>query len=78
MTDDWKTLRVPEDAYEEAKAQKEAAGRTWGEQIVRATESEGDVSNADLLERMDELGESVREATNAAQSTERMMEDLGR
>lgn len=32
---DYKTLRVPEDAWEEAKAQKEDHGRTWGEQIVR-------------------------------------------
>lgn len=33
--DNWKTLRVPPEAYEDAKAQKEAADRTWGEQIVR-------------------------------------------
>lgn len=32
---EWKTLRVPTDAYEKAKAQKEAHGRTWGQQIVR-------------------------------------------
>lgn len=36
MTDkDWKTLRVPLDAYTEAKAQKKEHGRTWGQQIVR-------------------------------------------
>jgi len=39
MTDDgpqdYKTLRVPDDAWERAREQKEAAGRTWGEQIVR-------------------------------------------
>lgn len=36
MTDDnWKTLRVPADAWETAKAQKEDDDRTWGEQIVR-------------------------------------------
>lgn len=35
MTDDYKTLRVPEDDWETAKEQKEAAGRTWGDQIVR-------------------------------------------
>jgi hypothetical protein len=35
MTDDnWKTLRVPPEAYETAKAQKDDAGRTWGEQVV--------------------------------------------
>lgn len=42
MTDnektEYKTLRVPEDAWETAKEQKEAAGRTWGEQIVRPSD----------------------------------------
>lgn len=33
--DDWKTLRVPVADYNDAKAQKEEHGRTWGEQIVR-------------------------------------------
>jgi len=32
--DDWKTLRVPPEAYEKAKAQKEENDRTWGEQLV--------------------------------------------
>lgn len=35
MADDYKTLRVPEGDWETAKEQKEGAGRTWGEQIVR-------------------------------------------
>jgi len=33
--DNWRTLRVPPEAYDEAKAQKEANDRTWGEQLVR-------------------------------------------
>jgi hypothetical protein len=33
--DNWKTLRVPPEAYETAKAQKEDNDRTWGEQLVR-------------------------------------------
>jgi hypothetical protein len=32
---DYKTMRVPREAWEAAKAQKEEANRTWGEQIVR-------------------------------------------
>lgn len=32
---EYKTLRVPVEAWKEAKEQKEAADRTWGEQIVR-------------------------------------------
>ena len=35
---EWKTLRVPKSAWEEAKRQKEEHGRTWGEQIVRGND----------------------------------------
>lgn len=45
MADDWKTLRVPPEAYEAAKAQKEDAGRTWGEQIVREDDDEDEGTN---------------------------------
>jgi len=41
--DNWKTLRVPPEAYEEAKAQKEANGRTWGEQVVRPDDDRTDL-----------------------------------
>ena len=37
---EWKTFRVRADAWREAKAHKEEAGRTWGEQIVREDGSE--------------------------------------
>ena len=37
--DNWKTLRVPPEAYDEAKAQKEANDRTWGEQLVCSNDS---------------------------------------
>jgi len=36
---DYKTLRVPVSAWEEAKTQKEDHDRTWGEQIVRVEDS---------------------------------------
>jgi hypothetical protein len=32
--DNWKTLRVPAEAYEKAKTQKTQHNRTWGEQLV--------------------------------------------
>jgi len=41
--DNWKTLRVPPEAYDKAKAQKEANNRTWGEQIVRADDDTTDL-----------------------------------
>jgi len=32
--DNWKTLRVPPEAYDKAKEQKDKHDRTWGEQLV--------------------------------------------
>lgn len=60
---DYKTLRVPEDAWQEAKEQKEANDRTWGEQLVCSnnTTTEGDerdlnvVDNDALYEARDEI-----------------------
>jgi hypothetical protein len=49
--DDWKTLRVPADAWEQAQEQRQEAGRTWGEQVVRP---EGD-ENGGVAEEVREL-----------------------
>lgn len=61
MTDDWKTLRVPVEAWEKAKEQKEETGRTWGEQIVRDNGDGEDVY--DDFDRLAELVEAVPERT---------------
>jgi len=73
----WKTLRVPPEAYEEAKAQKEEAGRTWGEQVVAPVEPD-DVDTDELVERLERIESAAREATSAAQSADRKLEELGR
>lgn len=58
MSDDYKTLRVPEDAWETARAQKEDAGRTWGEQIVRP---DGESSTPDdLVQAVEDAIEHVK------------------
>jgi hypothetical protein len=55
MTEDnWKTLRVPPEAYERAKAQKDEHGRTWGEQLVCDNPTTTEVVDVDAL--IDELG----------------------
>jgi hypothetical protein len=52
MTDnDWKTLRVPSEAYETAKAQKAEHGHTWGEQLVCDAPETVEVVRVDDLER---------------------------
>ena len=51
--DDWKTLRVPPEAYETAKAQKEEHDRTWGEQLVCDNPTTTEV--VDAKELVDEL-----------------------
>jgi len=33
MPDDWKTIRVPKDVYDDAKLRKEEHGVTWGEYV---------------------------------------------
>jgi len=43
-TDNYKTMRVPKDAWEKAKAQKEDNDRTWGEQIVRDVDTDSTTS----------------------------------
>lgn len=53
--DDWKTLRVPPDAYERAQEQRKAAGRTWGEQIVRPENDTVEDRLARIERRLDEL-----------------------
>jgi len=57
--DDWKTLRVPPEAYETAKAQKEDADRTWGEQLVAPVEP--DMTDPDDLAAriVDQIGADV-------------------
>jgi len=63
MSDNWHTIRVPPEAYEQAKAQKEANGRTWGEQLVRP-EEDGD------SDEVDELVDAIRDELNADSDTE--------
>jgi len=72
--DDWKTLRVPPEAYDTAKAQKEQAGRTWGEQLVAPVEP--DYDREDLAERLDRIESAAREATSAAQSAEQAINEV--
>jgi len=66
--DDWKTLRVPPEAYNTAKAQKEEAGRTWGEQLVAPVEP--DFDRESLAERLDRIESAAKEATSAAHRAE--------
>jgi len=34
MSDEWKTIRVPEEAHKEAKQAKEQSGQTWAEYLT--------------------------------------------
>jgi len=72
--DDWKTLRVPPEAYETAKAQKDDADRTWGEQLVAPVEP--DYDRESLAERLDRIESAAREATSAAQSAEQAINEV--
>jgi len=80
-TDNYKTMRVPKDAWEQAKAQKEDNDRTWGEQIVRDVDTDSttdveDLSTTEVLEAIEQNYEAIKEATQAAQAAERSVEQL--
>ncbi|AGC34550.1 hypothetical protein HSTV1_5 [Haloarcula sinaiiensis tailed virus 1] len=71
--DNWKTLRVPPEAYDAAKEQKEANDRTWGEQIVRQDDP---ADNADV--DTEALAEELQERINypEQQDTETIVQRL--
>ncbi len=55
---DYKTMRVPEDAHEKAKAHKEQLGVTWGEYLTLPTEdgsTETQTHDTDTSELMNQL-----------------------
>lgn len=54
---DYKTIRVPESAYEKAKESKRSA-ETWGEFIQRCTEEPPEIRE---LVRMDAVKQAIRE-----------------
>jgi len=57
---EYKSLRVPVDAWEAAKAQKEDADRTWGDQIVRPDgDDAGDVDLTTLMDEIQDMKEGV-------------------
>lgn len=75
--DDYKTMRVPADKWREAKEQKEAAGRTWGEQIVRP-EVDGDNDSTTEAEVVDKMRQSIETVEERTGRIERQLEELGR
>ena len=60
MAQDYKTMRVPEDAYDEAKAAKRD-GETWGEYLRRCGETPPEVRR--FVEVGDEQEPVTLEAT---------------
>jgi len=77
---DYKTMRVPEDAWEAAKAYKEEHELTWDE-YLRLPVEDGSTTKrepelSELTEKLDKINRGVREATEAAQSAERSVEQL--
>lgn len=75
---DYKTLRVPEPAWERAKEQKEAENRTWGEQIVRPDgESAGDGAD-EFAAAVESLETSLSVVEERTGRIERTLDELQR
>jgi len=53
--DNWKTIRVPVEAYEKAKEQKENNNRTWGEQLVCNNTTTTEVVDCDNVASTDDI-----------------------
>jgi len=70
--DNWKTLRVPPEAYDEAKAQKEANDRTWGEQLVRPDDDDTTAAPTDPEAIAREFARVFDYEENARKTAERL------
>lgn len=74
---EYKTMRVPEDAWEAAKAYKEEHDLTWDQYLrLPVEDSSTDTDLGEVLERVDRNYEAVKEATQAAQNAERATDEL--
>jgi len=73
MAQDYKTMRVPEDAYEQAKAAKRD-GETWGEYLRRCGENPPEVR--EYVEVNDEQQPVTLEATERRAIAEEVAEVL--
>ena len=80
MTTEYKTLRVPEPAYKNAKENKRDS-ETWGDYLQRCTDNPPEIREfveaADLSDRLERIEAMTQEATNAAQSADRKLENMG-
>jgi len=79
MTDDnWKTIRVPKDAWKEAKAQKDEHDRTWGEQLVcdNTTTTKVVESDAVVESLMQEIDALAFDGAISDQEAERIISSL--
>jgi len=74
MGDGYKTLRVPEDDYYEAKEQKEKHNRTWGEQLIcsndSTTEADTVVDDTTINNLRDELLAKIEALTGDVATVE--------
>ena len=79
---DYKTLRVPEDAYDIAKESKRES-ETWGEFLQRCSNNPPEIrefveADDTIVNKLTTIESAAKEATQAAQSAEQSVEELQR
>ena len=78
---EYTSIRVTKAAKEAAQESK-ADGETWNEYLQRCTDNPPElkefVEAGDLSDRLERIEAMTQEATNAAQSADRKLEDLSR
>ena len=80
MMTDYKTMRVPVDAYERAKADKEDREVTWGEWLTlpcdNGVEQQNDPIPAELGEKLDRIESAATTAEDRTGDIQRTLEGL--
>jgi len=87
MADEYATIRVPQDAFEEAKAQKEDTGQTWAEYLTdesRGVDAESvaeelrvslDLDTTDATDELRDLQSLVAETSGSVTRLEERLTD---
>jgi len=75
MSDARKNIKVPEPLFDRLKDDK-GPHRSWPQYFRDQLDEDADADDMDFAERLDRIESAAREATSAAQSTQRAIEDM--
>ena len=74
---DYGTIKLPREAYETHNERRQEMGLTW-EDYINGQAPEVSNGSEDIIKKLDRIEAAAKEATNAAQSADKQLEDLHR